>query len=233
MGWRIGYCGRPIKGTLSKIDEETQELRYSGRHIMMGYMYMDKQTESTFDNEGFLRSGDIGEFDGNDDADIPSPSGFMRITGRIKELIITAGGENIPPFLIEKEMKVAMPVISQCMVIGDGKKFLSMLITLKVKTDTDGGPTRNLDKESLSLSSEIGSSATTIEQVKECNKWKEYIDAGIKQANGKATSQAQMVQKWSIILDDFSVPGGEMTATQKLKRNVVAKKYASEIEAFY
>ena len=75
----------------------------------MGYMYMPEATVAAFDSLGFLLSGDVAEFDDNDLGDVPPPSGFMKITGRIKELIITAGGENIPPVLIESAMKVAMP----------------------------------------------------------------------------------------------------------------------------
>eukprot|EP01041_Mallomonas_annulata_P013795 gene13795-29328_t len=89
--WRIGYCGRPVEGVETKIVPENGELIYRGRHIFMGYMYMPEQTAATIDDEGYLHSGDVAEFDGNDRPGSPSPSGFMKITGRIKELIITAG----------------------------------------------------------------------------------------------------------------------------------------------
>ena len=120
--WKIGTCGRPMLGTESKV-QENGELTYRGRHIFMGYMYMDKQTADTIDDEGYLHSGDVAEFDSDikskansDLEDMVGPSGFMRITGRIKELIITAGGENIPPVLIENEMKKQMLACSNCMV---------------------------------------------------------------------------------------------------------------------
>jgi long-chain-fatty-acid--CoA ligase ACSBG len=100
--WKIGTCGRPIQGSTSIIDGNTGELCYTGRHIFMGYMYNPEDTTKTVDDQGFLHSGDVAAFDADDHPDVPSPSGFMRITGRIKELIITAGGENIPPVLIEK-----------------------------------------------------------------------------------------------------------------------------------
>eukprot|EP01041_Mallomonas_annulata_P003978 gene3978-7922_t len=89
--WKIGYCGRPVLGTETVIVPGNGELIYRGRHIFMGYMYMPEQTAATIDDEGYLHSGDVAEFDGNDHPEIPSPSGFMKITGRIKELIITAG----------------------------------------------------------------------------------------------------------------------------------------------
>lgn len=89
-GWKIGYCGRPIYGSRSKLDPRNGELMYSGRHIFMGYMFMEKETRETIDEDGYLHSGDVAEFDNNDDPKIPKPSGFMKITGRIKELLITA-----------------------------------------------------------------------------------------------------------------------------------------------
>lgn len=115
--WKIGYCGRPIPGSESVLDAKNGELCYRGRHIFMGYMHDPVKTAETIDDQGYLHSGDVGEFDGNDTTTSPSPSGFLRITGRIKELIITAGGENIPPVLIENEMKAAMVALSNCMVL--------------------------------------------------------------------------------------------------------------------
>ena len=99
----------------------------------MGYMYMPKETAETIDSRGFLHSGDVAEFDACNKEGMAAPSGFMRITGRIKELIITAGGENIPPVLIEQEMKGCMLAVSNVMVIGDRRKYLTMLIALKTE----------------------------------------------------------------------------------------------------
>ena len=100
--WKIGTCGRPMLGTESMIAPGTGELCYRGRHIFMGYMYMEKETRETIDEHGYLHSGDVAEFDSCSKEGVTGPSGFMRITGRIKELIITAGGENVPPVLIEQ-----------------------------------------------------------------------------------------------------------------------------------
>ena len=136
--WKVGKCGRPLYGTESKI-EATGELAYRGRHIFMGYMYMPDKTKETIDSDSFMHSGDVAEFDDDGDEDIVTagPSGFMKITGRIKELIITAGGENIPPVLIENEMKAAMPALSNCMVVGDKRKYLAMLVSLKTEVDSE------------------------------------------------------------------------------------------------
>mmetsp|Transcript_28982 Transcript_28982/g.57851 ORF Transcript_28982/g.57851 Transcript_28982/m.57851 type:complete len:661 (-) Transcript_28982:143-2125(-) len=232
--WKIGSCGRPMKGTVSKIDKTTGELCYRGRHVFMGYMYMPDKTAETIDEDGFLHSGDVAAFDDDSDPDLKEgPGGFMRITGRIKELIVTAGGENVPPVLIENEMKAEMPAISNCMVIGDKRKFLSMLVSLKVNPEADGRPSDNLTADSLFVGEQIGSSATTYSAAKEDPKWKEYIDKGMKAANARTTSNAQIVQKWVWLPVDFSEKAGDLTPTLKLKRSVVADNNRDLIDSIY
>jgi long-chain-fatty-acid--CoA ligase ACSBG len=232
--WRIGYCGRPMPGTESMIAKDTNELCYRGRHIMMGYMYMRDKTDEAIDADGYLHSGDVAEFDENEQKGFTGPSGFMRITGRIKELIITAGGENIPPVLIENEMKAAMNAISNCMVIGDKKKFLTILISLKTEVDKETGvPTDKLAADSLHAGKQIGSKATTISEAAKDPVWDKYLTDGIKVANSKTTSQAQIVQKYKLLPVDFSEKGGELTPTLKLKRNIATEKYKDLIESMY
>jgi long-chain-fatty-acid--CoA ligase ACSBG len=232
--WKIGYCGRPMLGTETMIAPGTNELCYRGRHIFMGYMYMPDKTAETIDEQGYLHSGDVAEFDDNADPRVPAPSGFMKITGRIKELIITAGGENIPPVLIENEMKAAMVALSNCMVVGDRRKFLTMLVSLKCEVNPEtGAPTDRLAADALFVGQQIGSEVVTMEEAAKCPKWKEYIDKGIKEANKKTTSNAQIVQKWVMLPVDFSEKAGDLTPTLKLKRNVVSDKYAQLIENMY
>lgn len=231
--WRIGYCGRPMPGTETMIASDTEELCYRGRHIFMGYMYMPDKTAETIDGQGWLHSGDVAQFDDNDTEGIPKPSGFMRITGRIKDLIITAGGENIPPTLIESEMKQAMLALSNCLVIGDRRKYLTMLVSLKCEVDSDGNPTDKLAADSLYEGNRIGSSATTMSEAAEDPKWIAYINEGMKQANKKTTSNAQIVQKWKMLPIDLSEKAGDLTPTLKVKRNVVNEKYADLAETMY
>lgn len=232
--WKVGACGRPMPGTETKIDPSTKELCYRGRHIFMGYMYMPEKTAETIDEEGYLHSGDVAEFDNDDDPNVPKPSGFMRITGRIKELIITAGGENIPPVLIENEMKGAMVALSNCMVVGDRRKFLGMLVSLKTEVDKDtGAPTDKLAKDALFVGQTIGSTATTLTEASKDPLWAKYIEDGRKVANSKTTSAAQIVQKWKWLPCDFSEKAGDLTPTLKLKRNVVSEKYAELIDSIY
>jgi long-chain-fatty-acid--CoA ligase ACSBG len=223
--WKMGTCGRSLPGTELMLAEGTGEVCYRGRHIMMGYMKNAEKTAETIDDDGWLHSGDIGTVDSD---------GFLSITGRIKELIITAGGENIPPVLIENEFKAAMPCISQCVVIGDKRKFLSILITLKQKVDMESGaPTGELDGDALLVSEQIGSEARTIQAAMECEKWAEYLEAGKGRANKKATSKAQNVAKYALLEDDFHVGNNCLTPTQKLKRPIINDVFSAQIEAIY
>jgi long-chain-fatty-acid--CoA ligase ACSBG len=232
--WKIGTCGRPMPGTESIIVPGTGELCYRGRHIFMGYMYMPEKSAETIDDEGYLHSGDVAEFDSCDRVDVVKPSGFMRITGRIKELIITAGGENIPPVLIEDQMKAAMVALSNVMVIGDRRKYLSMVISLKAEMNVESGaPTDKLAADSLFVAKQIGSSATTVTEAAADPLWTKYFNDGMKTANSKTTSSAQIVQKWKLLPADFSEKTGELTPTMKLKRNVAADKYAALIDSIY
>jgi long-chain-fatty-acid--CoA ligase ACSBG len=232
--FKFGTVGRPLPGTTTKVDDDTGELYYTGRHIFAGYLGMPEETAATIDPEGYLHSGDVVKIDNDHDPDIPKPSGFIAITGRIKELIITAGGENVPPVLIENEIKRAMPALSNCMVIGDKRKFLTVVLCLHVEIDAESGvASRKLTGPALDVCKEIGSTATTTDEAKKDEKWKSYFDEGLKKANSKATSNAQNVGKWTLLPTDFTEKGGELTPTLKLKRSVAAKIYADEIEAMY
>jgi len=226
--WKIGSCGKSVPGTelcISQPDAKGEgELIYRGRHIFMGYMHNPEATASTIDDQGFLHSGDIGKVD--DD-------GFMSITGRLKELIITAGGENIPPVLIEDLLKEELPAVSNVMVIGDQRKFLSCVLTLRCEVDAEAKPTNKLAAPALAAGQAAGSAATTVQEAAECSKFVAMIQAGVDQYNKRSVSRAQHVQKFYVVREEFSVDGGELTPTMKLKRKIVNEKYSSQIEAMY
>lgn len=210
------------------------ELCYRGRHIFAGYLGMPDKTNETIDDDGWLHSGDVVAIDDDDCPDVIKPSGFIKITGRIKELIITAGGENVPPVLIEDALKFAMPAISNTMVIGDKRKFLSALICLQVEINVESGEASNkLTGTALDTAKSIGSKATTTDEVMKDHLWTKYFEDGIKKANAKAASRAQQVSKWTLLPSDFTEKGGELTPTLKLKRSVTADKYTDVIEAMY
>jgi long-chain-fatty-acid--CoA ligase ACSBG len=229
--FQFGTVGRPMLGTETKIDPATGEMLYRGRHIFAGYVGLPEKTNETIDQEGWLHSGDIAII--NNDSDDMFPTGFVSITGRIKELIITAGGENIAPTIIESQLKAAMPALSNAMVIGDQRKFLTVLLSVQVEVDADGNATGTLTRRALETSHDIGSTATTTTDVMKCLQWKKYFNNGIQTANTFATSQAQNIGKWTLIPTDFTEKGGELTPTLKLKRSVTATKYATYIEAMY
>lgn len=221
---RMGSCGRSVPGTELKIDNDTGEICTKGPHVMLGYLNKPEKTANTIDEDGWLHSGDIGKLD---------KDGFLYITGRIKDIIITEGGENIPPVRIENVVKSQLPVVSNCVLIGDQKHYLTMLITLRTQVDDENVPTDLLEDEVKHAFQKIGSKANTASEAAVDKKVREYIQNGINKANEKSISKAQKVQKFRILPMDFSMHGGELGPTLKLKRNVVVEKYQDVIDDMY
>ena len=224
----IASCGAKIEGTNLMLHEKDKdgngEICYKGRNRFMGYYKNEEATRETIDSQGFLHSGDVGKLD---------EKGNLTITGRIKELLITAGGENIPPVLIENEVKKEIPFISNAMLIGDKKKYLVMLLTLKYNTDKNGLIINEINEQYRPLLKELGSNAKTYEDFVKDKALMGFVQKGIDAANSRATSRAQEIRKWKIIPGDFSVDGGELTPTLKLKRKSAYEKYENLIEALY
>jgi long-chain-fatty-acid--CoA ligase ACSBG len=226
--FKAGTCGAPLEGLEVKINHvegrdklDEGEICFRGRSVMLGYFREPAKTKEVIDDEGYLHSGDVGSVD--------KVTGSISITGRIKELLITAGGENVAPVPIEEAILKLLPALSNVMVIGDRKKFLSALITLKVSIDEKTGmPTQTLTGAALTVSS-----AKTVLEAKNEPAWKKYIEDGIKKYNQVSVSSAQKVQKFEILEQDFSLGGGELTDTLKLKRSVVTKMYEDLIEKIY
>lgn len=215
--------GSPIRSF--QTDFELGYNRYNITAILPGYLFNEEKTKETFDDDGWLKSGDI----------VTSVEGYFSIAGRIKELIITAGGENIPPVLIEDTIKSELPCISNAIVIGDRRKFLACLLTLKVDFDADTMiPQKTLAPNTLAWLQTIGvNNVQTVEEAMKTPAIGEAIQKGIDRANTRATSSAQRIQKWIVIPVDFSLPGGELGPTLKMKRHVVHEKNSQVIEDFY
>ncbi|XP_030048663.1 long-chain-fatty-acid--CoA ligase ACSBG2 isoform X2 [Microcaecilia unicolor] len=229
--FQILSCGKDFLGCRTRIDKPDKdgngEVCYWGRDVFMGYLNMKEKTEEALDEEGWLHSGDVGKLD---------QQGFLYLTGRIKDLIITAGGKNIPPIIIEAAVKEEVPIISNAMLIGDRRKFLSMLLTLKCNFNPDTGePQDELSPEAVQFCRELGSRATRVSEVISSKDPAVYkaIQEGIERVNGRAESNAHRVQKWTILEKDFSIYGGELGPTMKLKCHVVLQRYQDEIDAFY
>jgi len=197
------------------------ELCLRGRHVMMGYMKDKEKTREAIDPDGFLHSGDVARVD---------EYGMLHITGRIKELLITAGGENVAPVPVEDSIKSFLPAISNVMMVGDRRKYNTALVTLKTRPDEKTGDFTN---ELVGPAAQVNPAITTVDAARNDAKWRAYVQAGIDAANKRAVSNAQTVQKFAILPTDFSIPGGELTPTLKVKRGVVAEKYKQIIDAMY
>jgi long-chain acyl-CoA synthetase len=206
---RIGTVGRPLPGVEFAIADDGEVL-IRGGIVMRGYWKNEDATKEAIDAEGWFHTGDLGELD--DD-------GFLKITGRKKEILVTAGGKNVAPAVLEDRLR-AHRLVSQCIVVGDQRPFIAALITL--------------DEEALPqwLESKGKPADQTAEQVREDPELLAEIDAAVKDAN-RAVSQAEAIKKFKILSTDFTEDNGMLTPSLKLKRSVVMKEFDTEVEALY
>jgi len=229
---RIMSVGPTMPGVKTKLhninSDGDGEICMWGRNIMMGYLNREDKTIEDLDEEGWMHSGDLASID-ND--------GYVYITGRLKELLITAGGENVAPVPIEDCIKRELPAISNVVLIGDRQKYLSAFLTFKVVMDpkTDE-PTTQLLPATTDWCESFG--RPNIKNVDDILRGPDpvimaAIQAGIDRANAQAVSNASRVQKWTVIPTDLSVPGGELGPTLKLKRFAINKKFAHAVDNLY
>lgn len=205
---KIGSVGRPIPGTAVRIAEDGEVL-IKGPIVMRGYWQNDEANNEVFDDERWFRSGDLGKLD---------EDGFLSIVGRKKELIVTAGGKNVAPAVLEDRLR-AHPLVSQCMVVGDNKPFIAALITI----DPD------MSKGWIAAHKKDGA---TIETLRHDPDLIAVIQTAVDEAN-KAVSKAESIRKFTILGEDFTIAGGHLTAKLSVKRHVVAVQYAKEIDDLY
>ena len=226
VGGAIGPAEIKIDHVKGRDKPSEGEICYRGRHIMLGYMKEPAKTAEAIDPDGWLHSGDVGMLDAD---------GFLHITGRIKELIITAGGENIAPVPIEDKLKELCPAISNVMMVGDKRKYNVCIITVKTVLDLDTNTsTGKLTGDALKVSSATTDMMAISESKTAGSAWQKYLQGGIDTLNNKfSVSNAQKIQKFTVVPGDFSEKGGELTATLKLKRNVTADKYADVIDKMF
>ncbi|HEY0636047.1 MAG TPA: long-chain fatty acid--CoA ligase [Pseudonocardiaceae bacterium] len=205
--FKVGTVGRPIGGTSIRIAEDG-EIMIKGDVVFRGYWNNPSATAEALTEDRWFHSGDIGELDSD---------GYLRITGRKKELIVTAAGKNVAPAVLEDRLR-AHALISQCMVVGDNQPFIGALVTI--------------DPEAFPLWRDEHGKTGEVADLAEDPDLRAEIDAAVAEAN-KAVSAAEAIKKFRILPVDFTEAGGQLTPTLKLKRNVVAKEFAHEIDAIY
>ena len=205
---KIGSVGKLLPGNSMRLNEDN-ELLVKGGVVFSGYWRNEEETKAVF-SDGWFHTGDLGDID--DD-------GFLTIIGRKKAIIVTAGGKNVAPAILEDRLR-AHPLISQAMAVGDAKPFVGALITIDPEA-IDGWKERNAKNANAS----VGDLATDPDLIAE-------IDLAVKEAN-QAVSKAEAIRKFRILPVDFTEDTGELTPTLKVKRKVVAEKFAADIEAIY
>ncbi len=205
---RVGSVGRPIPGTSVKIAEDGEVL-LRGPIVMEGYWQNQAANDEVFDSERWFKSGDLGKLD---------EDGFLYIVGRKKELIVTAGGKNVAPAVLEDRLR-AHPLVSQCMVVGDNQPFIAALVTLD--PDALKAWVANNKKDGASIGDLINDPDLIA-----------VVQTAVDEAN-KAVSKAESIRKFTLLSTDFTIAGGHLTAKLSVKRHVVAKEFAKEIDALF
>jgi long-chain acyl-CoA synthetase len=206
---KIGTVGKPLPGVSVRIAEDG-EILISGPNVFGGYWRNPDATADVLDVDGWLRTGDTGDLD---------DEGFLRVTGRKKELIVTAGGKNVAPAVLEDRLR-AHPLVSHSMVVGDGRPYIACLITIDAEA-LEHWKQRNGRPATASLADLADDPALVAE-----------IQTAVDDAN-KAVSRAESIRRFRILRSDFTEQTGHLTPSLKVRRNVVAKDFAAEIAALY
>jgi long-chain acyl-CoA synthetase len=205
---RIGTVGKPLPGTAVRTAEDG-EILVRGDQVFRGYWRNEAATAEVL-RDGWFTTGDLGELD---------DAGFLRITGRKKEILVTAGGKNVAPAVLEDRLR-AHPLVSQCMVVGDQKPFIACLVTL----DPEALPAwagRN-GKPAGATAAELADDSTLLAE----------LQKAVDEAN-LAVSKAEAIRKFVVLPEDWTEEGGQITPSLKVKRSVVMARYADDVERLY
>jgi long-chain acyl-CoA synthetase len=210
---RVGTVGRPLPGQSVRIADDGEVL-VRGPLVFTRYRNNPRATDEAF-VDGWFRTGDVGELD---------DAGFLRITGRKKEIIVTAGGKNVAPAVLEDRLR-AHPLIGQCVVVGDGRPFVGALVT--IDPDALPGWRRRHGKPDGP-----GGSAGAAADLVDDPELRGEIAEAVEEAN-RAVSRAEQIRRFRVLPGDFTEQGGELTPSLKLKRRVVLERYADDVAALY
>jgi long-chain acyl-CoA synthetase len=206
---KIGTVGQPLPGVTIRTAGDG-EIEILGPNVFPGYWRNDGATREVLDPDGWLKTGDTG---------IVDDQGFLQVTGRKKELIVTAGGTNVAPGVLEDRLR-ANPLISEAMVVGDGRPYIACLVTLDPEAlqswKQQHGKPAGATARDLALDPELIAD----------------IQLAVDDAN-KAVSRAESIRRFRILGTEFTEASGQLTPTLKLRRNAVAREFAADIEALY
>lgn len=204
---KIGTVGPPLPGVSIRIADDGEVL-ISGVNVLHGYHNNPDATAEAV-RDGWFHTGDVGELD---------EDGYLRITGRKKEILVTAGGKNVAPAVLEDRLR-AHSLVSQCMVVGDQKPFIAAIITLDEEMLPEWGSNRGLG-------------TLSVERARTNSVVLEELQVAVDDANG-AVSKAESIRKFVVLDTDFTEDSGHLTPSLKLKRNIVMRDYGDEIESLY
>ena len=204
---KIGTVGRPLPGTSVRVADDG-ELLFRGGQVFAGYWRNDEATTEAVDRDGWFHTGDVGEVD---------DEGFVRITGRKKEILVTAGGKNVAPAVLEDRLR-AHALVDQCLVVGDGQPFIGALVTI--------------DRETFPAWAEQHGKSADLDALIDDPDLVVAVQEAVDEAN-KAVSKAESIRKFTILPGEWTEEGGQLTPSLKLKRRVVMRESREEIEALY
>jgi long-chain acyl-CoA synthetase len=204
---KIGTVGQPLPGTEVRVAEDG-ELLFKGGQVFAGYWHDEAASREVLESDGWFHTGDVGEID---------EEGFVRITGRMKEILVTAGGKNVAPSVLEDRVR-AHALVSQCLVVGDGQPFVAALVTIDEEVFPDWASAH--DKQ--------GHIADLVDDPD----LRGEVQRAVDEANA-AVSRAESIRKFVILPGDWTEEGGQLTPSLKLKRNVVAREHKDDIAALF
>ena len=204
---KVGSVGRPLPGTSVRVADDG-ELLFRGGQVFAGYWHNDEATKETKDDSGWFHTGDVGEIDGE---------GFVKITGRKKEILVTAGGKNVAPAVLEDRLR-AHVLVDQCLVVGDGQPFIAALVTL--------------DPDTVPAWAQSHGKPTSLAKLTDDPDLRAEIQHAVDDANS-AVSKAESIRQFTVLATSWTEEGGQLTPSLKLKRNVVMRECREDVEALY